>query len=203
MAITTYAELQTAIANWLDHTDLTDRIPEFIALAEEGIQSDVIHWRGEKRADLTVDSRFEDVPTDFLEPRRIQISATKTPLRPISVDDMQGLRGNAENVAGTPTTYAIVGAEIEFYPTPDEAYTADFYYKASVPALADDNASNWVLANAPSIYLYGALIQAAPFLIEDQRLATWGQLYSQAIGRFNLAGKRGKHGGTGKRMTIR
>ena len=34
MAIGTYAELQTAVANWLDRDDLTDRIPEFIALAE-------------------------------------------------------------------------------------------------------------------------------------------------------------------------
>ena len=34
MAITTYAELKTAISNWLDRTDLDDRIPEFIALAE-------------------------------------------------------------------------------------------------------------------------------------------------------------------------
>ena len=34
MAINTYATLQTAVANWLDRSDLTDRIPEFIALAE-------------------------------------------------------------------------------------------------------------------------------------------------------------------------
>ena len=34
MAIGTYSELQTAVANWLDRDDLTDRIPEFIALAE-------------------------------------------------------------------------------------------------------------------------------------------------------------------------
>ena len=34
MAISTFAELKTAAANWLDRSDLTDRIPEFIALAE-------------------------------------------------------------------------------------------------------------------------------------------------------------------------
>ena len=34
MAITTFSELKTAVANWLDRSDLTDRIPEFIALAE-------------------------------------------------------------------------------------------------------------------------------------------------------------------------
>ena len=34
MAITAYAELQTATANWLDRTDLTARIPEFIELSE-------------------------------------------------------------------------------------------------------------------------------------------------------------------------
>ena len=34
MAIGTYAELQTAVANWLDRGDLTERIKEFIGLAE-------------------------------------------------------------------------------------------------------------------------------------------------------------------------
>ncbi len=34
MAISTYAELKTSIANWLDREDLTDIIPDFIALAE-------------------------------------------------------------------------------------------------------------------------------------------------------------------------
>ena len=34
MAINTYSTLQTAVANWLDRNDLTDRVPEFISLAE-------------------------------------------------------------------------------------------------------------------------------------------------------------------------
>ena len=34
MALTTYSEPKTAIANWLDRSDLDDRIPEFIQLAE-------------------------------------------------------------------------------------------------------------------------------------------------------------------------
>ena len=34
MAINTYSTLQTAVANWLDRDDLTDRIPEFVSLAE-------------------------------------------------------------------------------------------------------------------------------------------------------------------------
>ena len=34
MAINTYATLQPAVANWLDRSDLSDRIPEFIALGE-------------------------------------------------------------------------------------------------------------------------------------------------------------------------
>lgn len=203
MAITTYAELQTAIANWLDHTNLTDRIPEFIALAEAGINRDVDHWRGEKRATATIDARFSAVPTDYLRPIRFQISTSERPLEPISVQDMHQRRAHDDNASGIPAYYAVVGGEFEFYPTPTSSYTGTLYYRAKVQALSDANPSNWMLANAPDVYLYGALVHAAPFLVEDERVATWGALYSQAVTRLNADGDEGRFGGAGKRKRIR
>lgn len=203
MTITTYAELQTAIGNWLDRTDLTDRAPEFIALAEAGINRDVDHWRGEKRATATIDARFSAVPTDYLRPIRFQISATERPLEPISVQDMHQRRAFDDNASGIPAYYAVVGGEFEFFPSPNSSYTGTLYYRAKVPALSNANTSNWVLANAPDVYLYGSLVHSAPFLVEDERVAMWGALYSQAVQRFNADGDDGRFGGAGKRKRIR
>ena len=50
MAITTYSELKTSIANWLNRDDLTTQIPDFISLAEENASLLVRHWRMENRA---------------------------------------------------------------------------------------------------------------------------------------------------------
>ena len=50
-----------------------------------------------------------------------------------------------------------------------------------VPALSDAAPTNWLLTKAPMIYLYGALLQTAPFTGDDGRIATWGKLYTQAV----------------------
>ena len=50
MSITTYSELKTAVANWLNRDDLTSVIPDFIALTEADMDRKIRHWRMEKRA---------------------------------------------------------------------------------------------------------------------------------------------------------
>lgn len=205
MAITTYAELQSAIADWLNRSDLTSVIPDYITLAEAQMQRDIRHWRMEKRATLTVDARFSAVPDDFLAPLRIHVTASgyQAPMDLISIDDMQERRGGADDAAGVPGTYAIVGGEFEFYPTPDGSYTAELHYRRTIPALSDTNVSNWLLSLAPDAYLYASLMQSAPYLQEDARAMMWAEAYNRIVASINLEGKRGKHGGTGRKMRIR
>lgn len=59
--------------------------------------------------------------------------------------------------------------------------TVTLRYYQRIPALSASNQTNAVLLAAPGAYLYGALMQAAPFLLEDARLQTWGTLYQQAV----------------------
>ncbi len=46
-------------------------------------------------------------------------------------------------------------------------------YRKVVPALSDANTSNWLLACAPDAYLYGALLESAPYIKDDERIAVW------------------------------
>ena len=75
MAITTYDELKASIASWLNRDDLTAVIPDFIALAESSINRDLRHYKMVQRADATLDSRYVQVPEDWLETMRFSITS--------------------------------------------------------------------------------------------------------------------------------
>lgn len=203
MALSAYADLQTSIAGFLNRDDLTAAIPDFIALCESNLQRDIKHWRMEKRATATIDARFSAVPSDLIAPIRFQVGTSDLPMQPIGVQDMHERRASQQDNTGTPAYYALIGTEFEFYPTPTDAVTATLYYRAKIPALSDVNTTNWVLENAPDVYLYGSLVHTAPYLVEDARVGVWGALYGQALAMLNRQGDAGKHGGAGKRKRVR
>ena len=75
MSITTYAELQSAVGDWLNRDDLSPVVTSFISLAEARINRDLRHRQQETRSALTVGARYVDLPADWLETIRIQIDA--------------------------------------------------------------------------------------------------------------------------------
>lgn len=203
MAITTYAELKSSIANWLNRDDLTSVIPDFISLTEAGINRDLRHYKMINRVDATLDSRYVQMPADWLETVRFGItSGTTYRLELISRDDMLEYRQNTSDVAGIPKFYANIGDTIEVFPTPAAEYQMQLQYYAKTPALSDSNTDNWLLSDAPDIYLYGALVQAAPYLNDDARVQTWAALYSAAIQSLQKASDDTRFAGSGLRMRV-
>lgn len=203
MAITTYAELKSAVADFLNRDDLTAVIPTFISLAEAQMQREVRHYRMVQRASGQIDSRYSEVPNGWLETIRFHIAGTQeTRLELTSLDDMMQLR-ERNNEVGTPTHYAHVGTTFEIYPTPDAEYEIQLMYYEELPKLSDSTTSNWLLEIAPDAYLYGALLQAAPYLKDDARVQVWGGLYSGAVAAVNTDNERARFGGSGMRMRIR
>jgi hypothetical protein len=100
------------------------------------------------------------------------------------------LRQNQIIASGKPSYYTIVGTQIEVIATPDTGYTGELTYYAKIPALSDSNTSNWLLAYAPDLYLYGALLEAAPYLKDDERLPVWSQMYVNSLGDIEVADQR-------------
>jgi hypothetical protein len=203
MAITTYAELKSSIANWLNRDDLTSVIPDFISLTEAGINRDLRHYKMINRVDATLDSRYVQMPADWLETVRFGItSGTTYRLELVSRDDMLEYRQNTSDIAGIPKFYANIGDTIEVFPTPAAEYQMQLQYYAKTPALSDSNTTNWLLTDAPDIYLYGSLIQAAPYLNDDARAETWAALYSAAIQSMQKASDDTRFAGSGLRMRV-
>ena len=204
MSLTTYAELQTTIADFLNRDDLTSAIPTFITLAEADMSRNLRHWRQEKRSTAEIDTQYSAIPADFMETIRFYITSGDTaPLELISQAQMLDRRYRNADTSGQPHYYAITAGEIEVYPTPDGTYDAELYYFSRIPALSDSNTSNWVLEYFPDAYLYGALVHSAPYLKEDPRIQVWAALLKNAIDGINRESEKSKFGGSGRRLKIR
>jgi hypothetical protein len=195
MALTTYAGLQSAIADFLDRQDLTAAIPTFIALAEARISRDVSHWKQEKRVTTTFNEQYELVPNDLIEALSLQHVGGGR-IMTMAATEMQERRGDVNYVAAKPTSVRLTAGQFELFPSPDTDYSVSLLYRARIPALADDNVSTWLLLDAPDVLLYGALGNAAPYLKDDGRLPVWAALYQSAVDALNAESKSAKSIGT-------
>lgn len=204
MDLTTYTGLKAAIANVINRDDLATEIPAFIRLAESSINSDVRHWRMEKRSETSIDGQFTALPSDWAETLRLHLNTPSTnEVRFMPRAEIQRLRAEQDDTTGTPAYYCHNAGQIEVFPSPDSAYSADLNYYANVAALSDSNADNWLLLTYPDVYYYGTLIHTAPFLQEDERTTTWAALYAAAVKRANDSSTKASTSGSGLRLNIR
>jgi hypothetical protein len=70
-------------------------------------------------------------------------------------------------------------------PTPDQEYPFEVLYYELPPLLDDSIQTNWLTEYAPQLLLYGTLLEATPFLKNDDRIATWQQYYDRAAAMLN------------------
>lgn len=204
MALSSYSELQDAVAVWLNKPDVEQTIPSLIALAEDEINRSLRHWRMQTRSVALIDSQYSAVPSDWVSSVRFYTTDAGTqPLDMISHADLLERRADRHDRVGRPTHYAVTGGQFEFFPTPDGAYNAELVYFSRVPSLSDAAPVNWLLTEAADVYLYGTLKHSAPFLGEDARLATWAALYQAALDSLNAASDDARYSGVGLKMKLR
>ena len=207
MAITTYAELQTATANWLDRTDLTSRIPEFIELAEANFnrvirQPDMVA----KDDSFSIAGRYTTLPTDTLEIIRIVVDLTPVIVLEYMTPEEISERRIVMSSTGKPYYFTTIGGatnQLEVLPSPDSTYTSSIVYYTRIAALSDSATSNWLLAAHPDIYLFGTLVEAEPYLKNDERMPMWTARLDKALNDLRLQGQRERHTASGLRMRSR
>jgi hypothetical protein len=207
VAITTYAELQTATANWLDRTDLTARIPEFIELTEASFNRVI------RQPDMVVTdnsfslaSRYTTLPTDTLEIIRIVVDLTPVIVLEYLTPEEISERRIVMSATGKPYYFTTVGGatnQLEILPSPDSTYTSSIVYYTRIAALSDSATSNWLLAAHPDIYLFGTLVEAEPYLKNDERMPMWTARLDKALNALGLQGQRERHTASGLRMRSR
>ena len=205
MALSTFTELKDAIADWLDRSDLTARIPDFIALAEARINRELRIRPMEVRSTMyaTVDQQYFNLPGGYIQMRNIQLNTNPTtPLEYITPEMLDRLYGST--TTGKPRAYTLIGDEIQLAPIPDSAYQLEMAFYEKFTPLGDGSAgtvtSNWLTANAPDILLYGALMEAEPFIKNDERIPVWLNGYSNAIDKLQRQDQRDRHSGSAMRV---
>lgn len=184
MAVDTYANLKVEIADHLDRDDLTSKIDTFIDLAEARHKRDIRIRELVTRGAITIDARYEDLPTGFLEGISLRLlTSPATPMTYIPIEEMARYR---QEITGKPQFFTI-GAQLEFDRVPDTSYSGEIMYHKAATALSDGNTSNEILVRAPDAYLYGALLATAPYLQHDERIEIWASLYRAAVDALSQA----------------
>lgn len=180
MALSNYGELKTAIADFLNRDDLTAVIPTFVALCESQVARDLRHWRQESRVSTTLNERFENLPTDWLEGIHMYLS-DGAQVEYASIAEIGRQKVLTNDTAGKPRLFTLNSGQIEFFPAPDASYDLTMVYYARIPTMSADADANWLMTYYPDVYLYGSLLQSAPYLAEDARITVWAQLYGAAV----------------------
>lgn len=182
MSISTYNELKTAVADWLNRDDITDaRISEFIQIAENRIFHVLRIPPMEKYANLTTDTEGKvTLPGDFLEAKDVTFNGK--PLERISTTEFY----SREAAQGTPIAFMRETVYLRLWPIPGPAVTGlrMTYYYLPTP-LATNNQTNAVFAMAPELYLYGALVAAGTYLgSAPEKIVLWSESFNDTMVRL-------------------
>ena len=196
MSFTSYADLQTTIAGYLARSDLTTQIPDFIRLAELRLRRDLRIRQMLKSVTTSTVANDETVelPSDFLEVRDFVVVGN--PVRPLNYYSPSAFNRNTRTwQIGKPVDYTVLANDFQLAPVPDAVYTLKMFYFAAPTFLSNTNTSNAFLANTPDALLYGALLEAAPYLMDDARINTWGTMFDRAMSSITRSDEQGQYSG--------
>lgn len=188
-----YNTLIADVGNWLARDDLAAVIPTFIDLAEDRL-ADELRIRAMTKRSRAVGNgtRFIELPTDYLDMRRLWlVSATPYTLNQVAPESLQPWNASSPD---RPDEY-VIHEELEFDNTLSRDQTVEMLYWARFPALTPSNLSNWLVVNNYGSYLFGSLVEAAPYLVADERIPMWESRYQAHTAALLESDKRSRIGG--------
>ena len=203
MALETYSDLQTAVANYLARSDLTSQIPDFIRLAEIRLRRE-LRIRQMLKSVTTSTTGGDDtvqLPSDFLQIRDLYVDGD--PVYPLNYMTPSLFTRNSRSYeSGKPVDYTILADEFKFAPTPDTGYTLVMLYYSAPAFLSSTNTTNVWTVNAMDCLLYGSLGEAEPYLMNDARLQVWSSLYNNAVASLNDSDDASEYSGVPLQMSV-
>ena len=169
MAITTYAELKTAIATWLARDDLTDTIPDFIMLFEKFVARRLKSRGMTATTMLFTDDGEAALPTDYVSMTRLTwYGSTRRELRGVSSTELDSLY--PDTTPGVPAVFSVEGATIRVRPVDDDTELELVYLRGITPLATE---SNWLFEKYPDLYLFGSLVEAEVFNKDAEKATIW------------------------------
>jgi hypothetical protein len=180
MSITTYDELKAAIASWMNRTDLTAQIPDFITLTEARINRTFVPRSTEVETELVTvpGSRFVALPDGVVNPLGLWLKAwlPRSKLTQCLPEELPV----KTNATGYPEYWAIDGERIAFDKLALGAYTFDFRY-VQTATLSSTAQTNYTLTHNPDLYLWGGLLEASSYLRDQDGIALYEPRFQSAL----------------------
>lgn len=207
MALSTYTELKAAVADYLARSDLTSPIVDAIRMVESRLNYGgdaggtpmkplrIRQMENTSYASMVAATESLTLPTDFLAVRTVKITS-ENPDRALQfmTPEIQDERYGSDTT-GTPESFSIVGTAYRFRPVPNTAFVVRNDYYQAIPALAS-NASNWLLAAAPHIYLYGALMEMREYMIDREDATRMSGRFMAAVKALRDGDRDARYGGS-------
>lgn len=217
MSIKTYSELQVSIADWLNRSDLTSVIPDFIELVDARLnrlqltrEVKELFFDDPSTGELPFNSFFpgtgpmSSVPLtesmtnlrslvlfgvqDDDQPQFFNPPLNAPVIQLVSLEQVYASR-SFNPAARMPLLAAVLPDRIVLSPLPDQVYRWQITVEVHEP-LSDALPTNTVLTIAPDVYLYGSLVEAAPYLKDDPRVPVWEQRFQQGVAELQQARER-------------
>ena len=198
MAITTYAELQKSVGDWLHRANLANFIPDLITLGETRIFREVRARSMETAFSDTISSGVIALPTSYIELKFAYVNR----------DTVQHLKRRearfiyekypTRSGMGEPRYIAREGSNFIFGPYPDSDYTiTGIYYKNIGPVSSSAHA---LFIDNPDLYLFASLAESEPFLKNDKRIPVWEGKYNKIKDDVNGLAEREDFSGSDLQM---
>lgn len=198
MALSTYQGLKAAIPVWMARegdTALITNTPDFVALAEEDIRNDARVMAMETLTTGTLTGETLDHPDRFISARRLFVGRKKYEYRTPEAYQDANVSGNSTGL----NLFTSIGQKLYLL----NVASGDSYsliYTAGFSALANDADTNWILTNAPSVYLFAACRHAAIFMNASEEIARFEGLYAAALARMNSRENKAATSGSALQM---
>lgn len=187
-AVMTYDSLVNDIETYLERTDQAtlEKIPTFIMLAEQVIAAE-LKFLGNltvAESNMVANQPVIDKPARWR--KTVSMNITVAGKRyPVLLRKYEYLREYWPDPTQTDAPQYYCDYDYTHWlvaPTPATDYSYEVLYYERVQPLDSSNQTNWFTIYAPQALLYGSLLQAMPFLKNDERIPMWQQQYSNIMG---------------------
>jgi hypothetical protein len=202
VALNDYNDLLLAVPKWLNKRNLDGMAADFVLLTETDLQAKLRSREMQVTVDAPVSCGAVNLPVDWLDATRLWMHGATRALDYCTPDELEELRSRYA-CDGVPTHFSWTDHTIELAPVPAGEPILHMTYYRQIPRLSVTAPTNWLTKRDPGVYLFGALVRASPYLLDDARVATWASEYTGRIASLNLTSQVALHSGAPLKRRIR
>lgn len=195
-----FGQLKSKVADWLNRSDLTAQIPDFINMAMHELEREWNYKLMESPFSQTTNATYLTLPARYKETKWLKFIDANSKYQVLQKKSSDYALSAFPNLTGDtrpPEIFCVYSGQFLLRPTPDLEYSYEgVTYVYSVDLVADDDSNNWTVSYWECL-LFGALVQAGIFMKDDTLVKYWQPFYVNAYTSLRNAETKEEYGGSG------